>query len=227
MERQRAWGTAWALIKGLVMNIFFAIILSYLLGSIPTAYIVGRIYKDIDIRQHGSGNVGASNTFRVLGKKCGIFVLTMDILKGVLALVMIGNLLGVDSVYGRVVLGVAAVCGHNWTIFLEFQGGKGIATSLGVLIGLTISFSQLVPVLLACLFSWIVTLYFSRYISLSSMVAACVLPVAMLITSQPFEMICLGALFCVFVVYRHKSNITRLMGGTESKVPFFEKKQGK
>ena len=203
--------------------IFIAIILSYLLGSMPTAYLVGKAYKGIDIRKHGSGNVGASNTFRVLGRNPGIFVLVVDILKGVLALVLIGGILRINGALGLALLGVAAVCGHNWTCFLNFQGGKGIATSLGVLIGLTIKFPMLLPVLLMAVLSWILTLYFSRYISLSSMIAAFVLPIAMLITGQGFEMILLGAIFCVFVIYRHKSNIARLSNGTENKVPFFKK----
>ena len=204
-----------------MVSIFIAIILSYFLGSIPTAYLLGKAYKGIDIRKHGSGNVGASNTFRVLGKKAGIFVLVVDISKGALALVLIGNVFGVESTLGRALLGVAAVCGHNWTCFLNFQGGKGIATSLGVLIGLTMKFTTLVPVLLIAILSWIITLYFSRYISLSSMVAAFILPIAMLITGQGFEMVLLGAIFCVFVIYRHKSNISRLTNGTENKVSFF------
>lgn len=202
------------------MNVLIAIILSYILGSIPTAYIVGRVYKGIDIRQHGSGNVGATNTFRVLGKKSGIFVLAVDILKGVLALVLVGNLLGVDGSLGCVSLGVAAVCGHNWTVFLNFQGGKGIATSLGVLIGMTVKFPSLIPVLLVCIFSWVVTLYLFRYISVSSMVASGVLPIAMVVTGQESAMVLLGAVFCVFVVCRHRSNIKRLLLKTESTVKF-------
>jgi len=208
------------------MSLIAAIIVSYLLGSIPTAYLFGRVSKGIDIRQHGSGNVGATNTFRVLGKGPGIFVLSVDILKGVLALVVIGNLFGIGGMMGRVLLGVAVVCGHNWTVFLEFKGGKGIATSLGVLIGMTIMFPALVPVLAVCLLSWCVTMHFSRYISVSSMLASVVLPLMMVITNQPPEMVFLGAIFCIFVVYRHRSNIKRLQLGTESKVnlPFLKKK---
>lgn len=207
------------------MGMIVALMLSYLLGSIPTAYILGRLYKGIDIRQHGSGNVGASNTFRVLGKKPGIIVLSVDILKGVLALVLVGALFHIEGAFGYALLGVAVVGGHNWTIFLEFKGGKGIATSLGVLIGLTIKFPSLLGVVFICLISWIVTLYFSRYISLSSMVAALVLPFSMVIFGQPSVMVFLGAIFCIFVIYRHQSNITRLINRTESKVPFFERKK--
>ncbi|HSV44104.1 MAG TPA: glycerol-3-phosphate 1-O-acyltransferase PlsY [Candidatus Bathyarchaeia archaeon] len=201
------------------MNIFLGIIFSYLLGSIPTAYIFGRVYKGIDIRDHGSGNVGATNTFRVLGKGPGITVLILDILKGLIAVWIVGDIFHVASVLGRVLAGIAAVCGHNWTIFLEFKGGKGIATSLGVLIGLTIKFPSLIFALLICILTWAGTLFLWRYISVSSMAAALILPLAMVVTGQPPEMILLGAVFCVFVIYRHRSNITRLMIGTEHKVP--------
>lgn len=201
------------------MNLLPALVISYLIGSIPTAYLFGRIAKGIDIRQHGSGNVGATNVFRVLGKGPGIIVLIIDIVKGILPLTLVGNLFVVESVAGRVLLGVAAVVGHNWTVFLNFKGGKGIATSLGVLIGLTIQFPTLRPVLLACILVWLVVFLASAYVSLASIVAAVVLPVAMGLTGQPIELIVLGIVFCIFVVLRHRPNIKRLMAGDESKVP--------
>lgn len=200
-------------------NLFLALVISYVIGSIPTAYLFGKAYKGIDIRQHGSGNVGATNVFRVLGKAPGITVLIIDIVKGILPLTIIGNLFAVHSVVGRVLLGVAAVVGHNWTVFLNFKGGKGIATSLGVLIGLTIQFPTLRLVLLACILAWLIVFLVSAYVSLASIVAAVVLPVAMGITNQPIELILLGIVFCIFVVLRHRPNIKRLMAGTESKVP--------
>ncbi|MEW5894382.1 MAG: glycerol-3-phosphate 1-O-acyltransferase PlsY [Candidatus Omnitrophota bacterium] len=204
------------------MFLAIVIILSYFLGSIPTAYIFGKLYKKIDIREHGSGNVGATNTFRVLGKWPGIIVLSVDILKGALAVVLLGDIFNFKGMFSRVLIGIAAVCGHNWTVFLEFKGGKGIATSLGVLIGMAVKFPSLVPVLGICIISWMVALYFSHYISLSSMIAAFVLPLAMLVTNQPLEMIFLGAVFCIFVVYRHRSNISRLIQGTEPQSSFLK-----
>jgi len=205
------------------MNLVIAVILSYVLGSIPTAYLAGRMLKGIDIREHGSGNVGASNTFRVLGRTPGICVLVIDILKGFLAVVLVNQVLGIGSTAGIVLVGVAAVCGHNWTLFLGFRGGKGIAASLGVLIGLTVAFPSLIPVVLVSVLSWAAVLYWSHFISLSSIVAACVLPVAMFVTGQEFEMIFLGAVFCIFVVYRHSSNISRIAQGTEPKVRIFDR----
>jgi len=198
--------------------IIIAVFLGYLLGSIPTAYIFGRVLENLDIREHGSGNVGATNTFRVLGKGPGICVLVIDILKGVLAVVLIGRLFGVNGIWPFILLGLAAVAGHNWTIFLRFKGGKGIATSFGVLIGLVVQFPGLSAVLLACVAGWTVCFLISGYVSLSSLLAAVILPAAMVLTRQPPEFLILGGVFCVFIIYRHRSNIQRLLAGTESRV---------
>ena len=201
------------------MNLILALLISYLLGSIPTAYLFGKAYKGIDIRQHGSGNVGATNVFRVLGKWPGITVLVIDIIKGVLPLTVVGSFFHVGTVSGRVLLGVAAVVGHNWTVFLRFKGGKGIATSLGVLIGLTIQFPTLRLALLICILVWLAVFLVSAYVSLASILAAIALPVVIVATGQPFEFVLLGVIFCIFVALRHRPNIQRLLAGTESKVP--------
>jgi glycerol-3-phosphate acyltransferase PlsY len=202
------------------MEIFFGLVVSYLLGSIPTAYLFGKALKGIDIRQHGSGNVGATNAFRILGKGPGTVVLLLDILKGALAITLIGNLFHFDKVYLRVLLGVMVVIGHNWTVFLQFKGGKGIATSLGVLIGLAIQYEALRIVLALTLFAWIVPFLITGYVSLSSLVAALVLPISMFATRQSKEMLILGAVFCVFIFVRHASNIQRLLAGQERQVNF-------
>ncbi len=208
------------------MNLYLAIFVAYLVGSIPTAYIFGRIYKGIDIRKHGSGNVGATNVFRVLGKWPGIIVLIIDIIKGIVPVVLIANLFSIESVFGRILIAVASVCGHNWTIFLGFKGGKGIATSLGVLIGLTIVIASIRSVLFLTLLIWIVCFLLSGFVSLASILAAISLPIFMVVTDQGFELVCLGIVFCVFVVIRHKVNIKRLLSGRESRVsiPLFNKK---
>ncbi|MFT7538004.1 MAG: glycerol-3-phosphate acyltransferase PlsY [Lysobacterales bacterium] len=204
--------------------ILLGLILSYLIGSLPTAYIFGKQLNGFDIRDHGSGNMGATNVFRVLGKKPGIAVLIIDILKGVFAVGGLGLLLGITSNIGLILLGVASVCGHNWTIFLQFKGGKGIATSLGVLIGLTIQIASIRPVVCLTLLVWIGAFLISCIVSLSSIIAATFLPIAMLLTNQPLELICLGIIICVFVVIRHKANIKRLLEGQESRVPLYKKK---
>lgn len=201
-----------------MINIIIGILLSYLLGSIPTAYIFGRLLKGIDIRDHGSGNVGATNAFRVLGKIPGALVLIIDIFKGVIPLTLIADLVGIDTVLTRIVLGLSVVAGHNWTVFLKFKGGKGIATTLGVLIGLTVKVVVLRPVVFVCILAWLISFLVSGYVSLSSIIAAVLLPIIMVCTKQSFEIICLGVIFCVFVVFRHRPNILRLMSGNESRV---------
>lgn len=206
------------------MKFILGLWISYFLGSIPTAYIFGKIYKGIDIRQHGSGNVGATNVFRVLGKGPGIFVLLVDILKGVLAVTVVADILGLNEVMHRVLLGMVAVIGHNWTIFLDFKGGKGIATSLGVLIGLTLKITMIRPVLLFTVLVWLVCFLISGFVSLSSIVAGIFLPIIMVITGQPFAVTLMGVIFCIFVVVRHRPNIKRLLAGQEQRVSFPFKK---
>jgi len=206
--------------------IIVGIILSYLIGSIPTAYIFGKMIKGIDIRQHGSGNIGATNVFRVLGKKPGIIVLLLDIFKGVIAVVLVSDFLGLTEVIHRVILAVMVVCGHNWTVFLKFKGGKGIATSFGVLIGLTIKIAMIRSVLIWVVLIWLVCFLTTRIISVSSILAATCLPIIMVLTNQEFVIICLGIMFCIFVVLRHKANISRLFAGQEPRVPLsFRKKK--
>lgn len=206
--------------------IIVGIILSYLIGSIPTAYIFGKMLKGIDIRRHGSGNVGATNVFRVLGKKPGIVVLLLDILKGIIAVVLVPDLLGLTEVIHRVMLAVMVVCGHNWTVFLKFKGGKGIATSFGVLIGLTIKIAVIRSVLIWVVFIWLACFLTTRIISVSSILAATCLPIIMVLTNQEITIICLGVMFCIFVVLRHKANISRLFAGQEPRVPLsFRKKR--
>lgn len=195
-----------------------AFIASYLIGSIPTAYIFGRLIKKIDIRQHGSGNVGATNAFRILGKGPGSIVLLIDIFKGAVVTSLVADIFGLNDPLMRVILGIVVVCGHNWTVFLNFKGGKGIATSLGVLIGLTIAIASIRPVVIYTFLSWIVTFLVSGFVSLASIVSAVVLPILALIFPQPFAVVMLSVILCVFVVLRHRPNITRLFQGKESKV---------
>ena len=203
-----------------MMNIIFGLLCSYLLGAIPTAYIFGKMLKGIDIRQHGSGNVGATNAFRILGKGPGSVVLFFDILKGALVITVIGNIFHFDQIFLRVLLGASVVIGHNWTVFLNFKGGKGIATSLGVLIGLAVQYESLRMVLLVTVLAWLIIFFISGYVSLSSLVTALVLPISMFLTHQPRELLVLGLVFCVFIFVRHSGNIQRLMAGQERRVNF-------
>lgn len=195
-----------------------AFIASYLIGSIPTAYIFGRLIKKIDIRQHGSGNVGATNAFRILGKGPGSIVLLIDIFKGAVVTSLVADIFGLNDPLMRVILGIVVVCGHNWTVFLNFKGGKGIATSLGVLVGLTIAIASIRPVVLYTFLSWIVTFLVSGFVSLASIISAVILPILALIFPQPFAVVMLSVILCVFVVLRHRPNIARLLQGKESRV---------
>ena len=208
-----------------LIKILFGLGLSYLLGSIPTAYIAGKFYKGIDIREHGSRNVGATNVFRVLGKVPGTIVLVIDILKGVLAVALVSSFLGLESNIFYILFGMASVCGHNWTVFLNFKGGKGVATSLGVLIGLTIKIISIRAVLALAVLIWAGVFIGFGYVSLASIVSVIFLPLLMLVFTHSFELVVLGVVFCVFVVIRHRPNIQRLLDGKESKVkmPFLKK----
>ena len=203
------------------MDIFSYIvtaIAAYLLGSIPTGYLVAKA-KGVDIRSVGSGNIGATNVFRILGKKAGIFVLLVDALKGFLACWLLVNLIqhffgaesGAKEVF-RIIAGVAAILGHNYTCFLKFKGGKGIATSAGVLVAL-------VPwALLIVLGVWILVFAVSRYVSLASIAAAICLPFAVWLLHSSSLMLFIAVILALLAIYKHKANIQRLWNGTENRI---------
>jgi glycerol-3-phosphate acyltransferase PlsY len=200
--------------------LFLAIsaVLAYLIGSIPVAYIFGRALKNLDIREYGSGNMGATNAFRVLGKGPGTMVLILDIIKGIIPVTILANFFGAGDALSLVIIGVAVVSGHNWTVFLGFKGGKGIATSLGVLIGLAIQLPGLRIVLGLVTLIWLLLFLFSGYVSLASITAAVALPVLMVVYEAPFPMKVMAIVLCIFIVFRHISNIKRLAKGYETRV---------
>lgn len=206
------------------MWIITGIIINYLIGSIPTAYIFGRILKGIDIRQYGSGNVGATNAMRILGKGAGITVLALDIVKGFLPLLLMGDFFairsGLNPQIAYILLGVSCICGHNWTIFLQFKGGKGIATTLGMLLALAVKIQGLGLVILLVVLVWLVCFLICRIVSLSSIIAAVSLPILMILVHQQAIMIIAGTLLGAFTIYRHKSNIRRLIEGKEARIKF-------
>lgn len=204
----------------MVLKLLISLIISYIIGSFPTAYFFGRLFKGIDIRQHGSGNVGATNAFRVLGKKVGISVLIIDILKGTLAVAVISSLFGLSYDFHRILLGVTAVAGHNWSIFLKFKGGKGVATSAGVLLGLAVVIPGLRLVFSLTVVAWLLILLISGFVSISSISASVVLPLFMLIFNQSLNLVILGVIFCLFIIWRHRSNIKKLFSGNESQLNF-------
>ena len=193
---------------------------AYLLGSIPTGFLVARA-KGIDIRTVGSGNIGATNVFRIVGKPAGIFVLLMDALKGFAACWWLVNLVvqlfsitpgEIDCL--RIIAGVAVVLGHNYTCWLKFKGGKGIATSAGVL-------AALVPLaMLICLAVWVILFALTRYASVASIVAAFGLPFAAWFTTHDWTLTLVTGALGALAIYKHKANIVRLRNGTEKRINF-------
>ena len=200
-----------------MIYIIFAIIAAYVLGSVPTGYIFGRIVKNVDIREHGSGNVGATNVFRTVGKIPGITVLVLDFMKGLLAVTVIPLCLrkispsGIEF-YVYILLGSAAIAGHIWTVFLGFKGGKGVATTAGVMTGLSPG------IFLACFVIWMIVFAIWRYVSLASIVAAVSLPLFAVLFNKHISFILFCSAFCLVGVHSHRSNIQRLIQGIEKKM---------
>jgi glycerol-3-phosphate acyltransferase PlsY len=187
-----------------------AVALSYLLGSVSFSIVIAKYVKGIDIRQHGSGNAGATNTLRVLGKGPGLLVFFLDIAKGVAA-VWIGHGLG-QNAWIPVLCGLAAIVGHNWPIWFRFKGGKGIATTVGVIA--TLAF---VPALCAGIVA-IVTIALTRYVSLGSLLFAALTPLFISIFYFSVPLLCASLLICIFAFVRHRTNIVKLLQGTENKL---------
>jgi glycerol-3-phosphate acyltransferase PlsY len=201
-----------------------AIVVSYLIGSIPTAYIFGRLIKGVDIRKFGSGNVGATNALRLLGTGWGVTVLILDIVKGILPVVFLPAIFisraNVSPDIFCILTGISCICGHNWTVFLKFKGGKGVATTLGVLIGLSAKIPGLNVILGLTIIIWSLTFILSRIISLSSILAAASFPLLALLFRQSFPVILSGFLLAIFIILRHKPNIVRILQGKEAKLKF-------
>ncbi|MDN3547522.1 glycerol-3-phosphate 1-O-acyltransferase PlsY [Mucilaginibacter aquaedulcis] len=205
-----------------------ALILAYLCGSIPTAVWIGLAFYDIDVREYGSGNAGATNTFRVLGKKAGIPVMLLDILKGWTA-TNLAYFIGVSTTGAynstaytnyALALGVAAVMGHLFPIFAGFRGGKGVATLFGMILAIHLHAALL------CVVVFVVVLLITRYVSLSSIAAAFTYPigVSFIFPTSIRSVVIYGMCICLLILVTHQKNIERLLKGKESKVNFFKKK---
>ncbi|MEI7024568.1 glycerol-3-phosphate 1-O-acyltransferase PlsY [Paenibacillus sp. y28] len=203
------------------MHFIVPVVLSYLIGSISFSYLYGKLWKGIDIRQHGSGNAGATNTLRVLGKGPAITVLLLDIIKGVLA-VFLGKWLGIGlentQVLVEICCGLAAIIGHNWPVYFGFKGGKGIATTIGVVVSLSF-----LPALFAGIIA-ILSIVITRYVSLGSLLFTLFLPIFILLMKQSVEILLLSIVLFIFAVVRHRSNIRKLLTGQENKIG--QKKEG-
>jgi glycerol-3-phosphate acyltransferase PlsY len=187
-----------------------AVLASYLLGSVSFSILIAKWVKGIDIRSHGSGNAGATNTLRVLGKGPAAAVFLLDIAKGVAA-VWLGYLLTHDD-WTPVLCGLAAIAGHNWPVWFGFRGGKGIATTVGVIA--TLAF---LPALIAGAFA-IAVIALTRYVSLGSLVFALFTPVFIWLLGKPMPMLWASLVICLFAFVRHRSNIGKLLNGTENKL---------
>jgi len=215
-----------------MLLIITATIISYLIGSIPTGYLFGRVLRGIDIRNFGSGNVGATNALRVLGKKAGVLVLSIDILKGVLPVVFVADYFlarGVNIAPEalRLILALFCICGHNWTVFLRFKGGKGVATTLGVLIGLSFVISDFAKIFGLVILVWLVVFLITKIVSLASVLAGISFPVWSLIFGVPKIILLFSFLTTIFILLRHQSNLKRIMQGEESRLNLFKRSPGR
>jgi glycerol-3-phosphate acyltransferase PlsY len=203
------------------------IVCAYLLGSIPSAVWIGKAFYNIDVREYGSGNAGATNTFRTLGSKAGVSVLLLDMLKGFfavkLALLSPYPWYSVESTNLMVVLGLASVIGHIFPIFADFRGGKGIATLFGMILGIQ-------PLVAICLVGvFVLMLYVTQYVSLSSISASVAFPLLILFIFKEPELSyrLFAVATAVLVILTHHKNIDRLLQGNESKMPILRKKNYK
>ncbi len=207
---------------------FILILLSaYLIGSLPFGYLSGKLIKRIDLRQEGSKNVGATNVFRVVGTLPAIVVLLLDISKGFLSIYLVslfqlGGSTGISPQafnLVRILAGLAAIAGHNWTIFLKFRGGKGVATGCGVSLGLAP-----LPALVS-LAIFVVVTGLTRYVSLGSMFAVLAFPLNCLLFKESLILVFFGSIVALVVVVRHQANIKRLIAGTENRIEWVRNKE--
>ena len=187
-----------------------ALIGSYLIGSIPTAYLLVKWLKRIDVRTVGSGNVGATNVTRVAGMKAGAVVFLLDVAKGLAAVLLIAPwLLSELTLARQLACGFAAVLGHMFPVFLAFRGGKGVATTIGVLIGT-------MPLIAGvCLLVWVGCFLVWRMVSVASLAAAVTIPLTQLATHQGLPVVLLGTTMAVLILIRHRANLERLLRGSE------------
>lgn len=195
------------------MNFIIVLIVSYLLGAIPFAYIMTRLITGKDVRSYGSGNVGATNAARILGFKYGLLIAILDILKGILAVSIAKTLIQAgDPRYFLLIASLLVIIGHNWSIFLKFSGGKGVATTFGIILSLyPIAF-------LVFSLSWISIVLLTRYVSLASIISAILVPIIVYITTANIYDLLFTLLFAILIVLRHSGNIKRLVKGNESKM---------
>ena len=221
-----------------MINMVFVVLLSYIVGSIPTSVMLSKWRHGFDIRSKGSGNAGGTNVFRVLGWKSGVFVIIIDALKGVVATTVVARLFWDptlpfynhtpfdDFTIIQMICGGAAVFGHVWTVFAGFKGGKGIATGSGMLIGIApTEFAVSIAIFLIFLFAF-------RYVSLGSIMAAASFPLSLIVRYNILSdeihsyktLVFFSTGIALFLIYSHRTNIKRLIEGTERKITSFKRK---
>ncbi len=195
------------------MNIYITFVISYIVGAIPFAFIFTRLITGEDVRKIGSGNVGATNATRVMGFKMGVLVGVLDVLKGFIGVSIAQWLLPSNlPIYYLLLASFLTVIGHNWSIFLNFSGGKGVATTFGILL-------KLMPVsFFAFIIIWLSIVLLTRYVSLASIVSAISIPVIAFLYYENFYLTFFSLLLAMLIIIRHHSNIDRLVKGNERKV---------
>lgn len=196
--------TSWPVLLG-------ALALSYVLGDVLFAYVIGRFVYGVDVRQYGSRNLGGTNVFRTLGPLAALLVIAGDVGKGTLAVILGGAVSGNDPLV-RLLCGIAVIAGHNWPLFLGFSGGRGIGTSLGVLLGL-MPLAAIVPAV-----TFVLTVALTRYVSLGSILAAAVFPPTVYLLRYPPLYLAGSLVLSAFALYRHVPNMRRLLAGKEFKL---------
>lgn len=196
------------------MNFLIMLILCYFIGAIPSGVWLGKIFKNIDVRNYGSRNSGATNSYRILGAKLGIAVLVADILKGLIPMLIASKY--VDSSSKIIILGLVTILAHTYSCFIGFKGGKGVATTVGVFLFL----APTIILISALIFFTVFAMF--RYVSLASIISAGALPILVFIIdkSNNIYLFILSIVIGAFVIYRHKTNIERLFKGTETKFNF-------
>lgn len=198
-----------------MLKIILYLILSYFCGAIPFSYIITKKFKNIDIRQYGSKNPGATNVFRSVSKPLGILTFLLDCLKGFIAVSFASYING--SLYFILLVALVTLLGHIFTVFLNFKGGKGVAVGCGIFLALAPSATAI------CFIIFIIVVSISKYVSLGSIVAAIMLPVNLFLFKAENELIIFSSIIMIIVLVRHISNIKRIIAGTENKITFGKK----
>ena len=194
-----------------MLKVSLYLILSYLCGSIPFGYINEKIFKKTDIRKQGSGNTGATNVYRTISKPLGILTLFLDLLKGFVPVYLV-SLTNPSTYWIVIVVALATILGHIFTVFLNFKGGKGVATACGAFLAMN-------PLaVLICFVSFVIVLIIFKYVSLASIVAAILLPISLYLLNSLSELVIFSCIISLLVIIRHISNIKRLLNGTENKI---------